>query len=137
VVRGTTRRPSELPAIDAAGAEGVLADPDRIASLVSALPAVSVACVLLGSANGPSAALAALHGPRLEMLLSRMLDSTVHGVVYEAQGTVDAGVLESGAALVAAECTRSMIPFELLRADPADYAGWAEAALACVQRVTR
>jgi hypothetical protein len=136
-VRGTTRRSSELPAIEAAGAEGVLGDPDRIASLVSALPAVSVACVLLGSATGPSAALAALHGSRLEMLLSRLLDSTIHGVVYEAAGTVDAAVLEAGAALVSAACTRSMIPFELLRADPLDYSAWTDAALACVLRVTR
>jgi uncharacterized protein YbjT (DUF2867 family) len=137
VVRGTTRRPSALPAIEAVGADGVLADPDRVASLVPALPAVSVACVLLGSADGPPAALAAMHGPRLEMLLSRMLDSTVHGLVYEAAGTVDAAVLESGAALVTAACTHSMIPFELLRADPTDYSSWADTALACVQRITR
>jgi hypothetical protein len=138
VVRGTTRRESELATIEAAGAEGVLADPDRLATLVPAFAGVSVICLLLGSASGSASALAALHGPRLEMLLSRMLDSPVHGVVYEAAGTVDTRLLSAGAALVTDVCRRSRISFALLREDPAEgYAIWADAALACTERVIR
>jgi hypothetical protein len=116
----------------------VLADPDRLATLVPAFAGVSVICVLLGSASGPDPALAALHGPRLEMLLSRMLDSPVHGIVYEAAGTVDGRLLTSGAALVSDVCRRSRISFALLRADPAEgYTSWADAALDCTERVIR
>jgi uncharacterized protein YbjT (DUF2867 family) len=136
VVRGTTRRSSGRAAIEAVGAEAVLADPDRIATLAPALEHVSVACVLLGGARGSDAALAALHGPRLEMLLARIIDTTVRGVVYEAAGSVDGGLLRAGAALVATACGRSMIPFALVELDAAaGYAAWTDAALACVAQV--
>ena len=98
-VRGTTRDPARGPAIEDAGAEAVIGDPDIVATLARSLEHVTVACVLLGSAVGSPEAVAALHGPRLEMLLTRVLDTTVRGVVYEAAGSVDAGVLAGGAAL--------------------------------------
>jgi len=93
-----------------------------------------VACLLLGSATGSPEQLAALHTTRLEMLLERMLDTTVRGVVYEAAGTVDHDVLSEGAARVRRACERSLIPYVLLNADPDDHAGWSEAAAAGVQR---
>ena len=68
------------------------------------------------------------------MLLERMLDTTVRGVVYEATGTVDPAVLASGAARVRHACERSLIPYVLLDADPADHAGWVQAADAAVDR---
>ena len=43
---------------------------------------------LLGSATGEPAAVAALHGPRLERLLEEIVDTPVRGFVYEAAGTV-------------------------------------------------
>jgi len=46
-----------LAAIEAAGAEAVLADPDRLATLVAALDHVTVAVLLLGSATGEPAQL--------------------------------------------------------------------------------
>ena len=52
VVRGTSRRPEQVAAIDAAGAEGVLADLDRIVTVFPALDHVSVAVLLLGNAAG-------------------------------------------------------------------------------------
>lgn len=109
-----------------------MGDPDRIATLVPALDGVTVACVLLGSAVGPPAGLAALHGTRLEMLLTKIVDTTVRGIVYEAAGTVDAAVLAAGAALVRTLCQDSRIPYALLEADPADHRGWTIAALAAV-----
>jgi hypothetical protein len=131
-VRGTTRSPAGLAAIEAAGAEAVLGDPDVVGTLVRSFEHVSVACVLLGSAEGTPAHLAALHGTRLEMLLARMLDTTVRGVVYEASGSVDRKVLSVGADLVRERCEDSRIPYALLRAGPADHLAWTAAAVAAV-----
>ena len=133
-VRGTTRDAAGLGAIEAAGAEAIVADPDVVATLARAFEHVGVACVLLGSAVGTPAGLAALHGTRLEMLLARMLDTTVRGVVYEAFGSVDAAVLAHGAALVRERCEDSRIPYVLLRADPANHPAWTLAATAAVHR---
>jgi hypothetical protein len=90
-----------------------------VASLVPALFGVGVVCVLLGTATGSADQLAALHGPRLEMLLLRVLDTPVRGFVYESSGTVDAAVLRAGAEIVSSTCTRSRIPFALVDADAA------------------
>jgi hypothetical protein len=107
-------------------------DPDRIATLAHALDQVTVACILLGSAVGPAAHLAALHGTRLEMLLTRVVDTTVRALVYEAVGSVDPAVLAGGAALVRERCEDSRIPYALLRADPAQHDAWRAAAGAAV-----
>lgn len=113
-VRGTTRDPARLAAIADAGAEAVLADPDRLATLLPALDQVSVLVLALGSASGSPEQVEALHGPRLAALLQKVVDTTIRGVVYEAGGSVDAGVLARGADQVASACTRSRIPFELV-----------------------
>jgi nucleoside-diphosphate-sugar epimerase len=131
-VRGTTRSPAGLGAIEAAGAEAVLGDPDVVGTLVSSFEHVSVACVLLGSAEGTRAGLAALHGTRLDMLLARMLDTTVRGIVFEAAGSVDPDVLAAGASLVRERCEDSRIPYALLDAGPADHRAWTAAAVAAV-----
>jgi hypothetical protein len=110
----------------------VVADPDRIATLAPALDHVVIACILLGSAAGPPEALKALHTSRLEMLLTRMVDSTVRGIVYEARGTVDQALLDGGAARVRAVSEDSVIPYALLDAEPSDHAGWAAAARVAV-----
>src|SRR5436305_6148768 len=96
-VRGTTRDRSGVAAIEKAGAEAVVGDADRVATLVEALDHVTVLCILLGSASGSPEQLAALHGTRLEMLLTKTVDTTARGVVYEAVGTVDPLVLRGGA----------------------------------------
>jgi uncharacterized protein YbjT (DUF2867 family) len=133
-VRGTTRSAAGTAPIEAAGAEAVVGDPDVIATLVRSLEHVVVACILLGSAAGTPEALAALHGTRLDMLLTRIVDTTVRGVVYEAAGSVSPALLEGGAALVRERCEDSRIPYVLLRADPADHHAWTAAAAAAVQR---
>jgi uncharacterized protein YbjT (DUF2867 family) len=132
-VRGTTRTPDGLAAIEAAGAEPVLGDPDVVATLARAFEHVSVAAVLLGSAAGTPAQLGALHGTRLDMLLTRLLDTTVRGVVYEAAGSIEPALLEAGAALVQARCEDSHIPYSLLRADPGEAGAWTAAAVAAVE----
>jgi uncharacterized protein YbjT (DUF2867 family) len=131
-VRGTTRSETGLAAIEAAGAEAVLSDPDVVGTLVRSFEHVSVACVLLGSAEGAPVQLTALHGTRLDMVLARMLDTTVRGVVYEAAGSVDQDVLTAGAALVQERCEDSRIPYVLLRADPTDHRAWTAAAAGAV-----
>jgi uncharacterized protein YbjT (DUF2867 family) len=134
-VRGTSRSASGAGEIEAIGAEGCIGDPDRVATIAPTFEHVSVACLLLGSAAGSQEQLAALHGSRLEMMLTRVIDTTIHGVVYESAGTVDAGLLRAGGERVAAACVDARIPHELLAADPREHAGWLQAARAAVGRV--
>jgi hypothetical protein len=134
-VRGTTRASARLPEIEASGAEAVLADPDRVATLVDAFAHATVACILLGSAVGSPEELGALHGTRLEMLLTKLIDTTVRGVVYEASGAVDPAVLAAGADRVRAFARRSMASCVLLEADPDRPQAWLEAAVTAVEQV--
>ena len=129
-VRGTTRDPAMMGAIAAAGAEPHLGDPDRIATIVPAFAHVGVVVILLGSATGER--LDALYGTRLDMLLERMLDTTARAVVYEAAGPADPARLAAGAQRVWYWCQRSLIPFGLIEADPADHDRWLDAAEAAV-----
>ena len=50
---------------------------------------VAVVVWLLGSASGEPETIAAIHGPRLESLLEKLVDSPVRGFAYEAAGSVD------------------------------------------------
>lgn len=134
-VRGTTRWAERAADIEAAGAEPVVADPDRVATLVEAFAHVTVVCVLLGSAVGSDSELVALHGTRLDMLLTKLVDTTARGVVYEARGSVDARVLAGGAERVMDFAQRSLASYALLDADPGAPDGWLAAALAAVEGV--
>ncbi len=134
-VRGTTRSAAGCAAIEAVGAEALIGDPDRVATVVRGLDHVSVACILLGSAVGPRERIAALHSSRLEMLLQRMLDTTIRGVVYEAAGSVGDEILGAGAELVRARCLGSRTEFALLETDPSDHAGWLADAVQAVDTV--
>ena len=65
-------RPRRAAAIEAAGAEPWVGDPDRlVGSLTRALDGVTVVCWLLGSARGDADGVAALHGPRLRDVPAR------------------------------------------------------------------
>jgi hypothetical protein len=128
-VRGTTRDPGRLTEIEASGAEAVVADPDRLATVMPQLAGVSVVCWLMGSAA------AELHGPRLRTLLERLVDTPVRGFVYEAAGSLDPDVLSAGAAAVREAAERWRIPAEVVDADPADRETWAAAMTAAVGRL--
>jgi uncharacterized protein YbjT (DUF2867 family) len=134
VVRGTTRDPARVPALERAEIEPVVADPDVVSTLVSAFDHVTVVCILLGSATGSPQQLAALHGSRLEMLLTKLIDTTARGLVYEAAGTVDPGVLAGGVDQVRRFGGRAVAEVAVLEADPADAPAWVEAALEAVDR---
>ena len=132
-VRGTTRAREHLAEIEAAGAEAVLADPDRLGTLMRELHGVSLVCWLMGSAEGGTAQ--GLHGPRLQTLLERLVDTPVRGVVYEAAGSLDPQLLAGGAAAVREASARWSIPAEVVEADPGDREGWLAAMTAAVGRL--
>ena len=64
-----------------------------------------------------------------------MIDTTIHGVVYEASGTVDAGLLGAGRSATLAFAERARAGVALLEADPADPDAWLEEALRSVEAV--
>jgi nucleoside-diphosphate-sugar epimerase len=134
-VRGTTRDPSRRAELEAAGVEAHVGDPDRVATLAPAFAHAGVVCVLLGSAQGSPEQLAALHSTRLDMLLERMLDTTVRGVVYERSGSVDPELLAGGAERIRYACQRSLIPFVLLDVDPAEHPAWLTASVSGVEQI--
>jgi nucleoside-diphosphate-sugar epimerase len=126
-VRGTSRREEGLVPIEAAGIEPALADPDRVGTVLELVGDVAVVYHLLGSAVGESEALAAIHGPRLERLLEKLVDTPVRGVVYEAVGSVDAGLLAGGAELIRSAGRTWRIPFEVVAAESDDPGRWSAA----------
>jgi uncharacterized protein YbjT (DUF2867 family) len=113
-VRGTSRSEQGLAPIAAAGIEAALADPERPATLLELVGDVAVVYWLLGSAVGEPDDLAAIHGPRLERFLEHLVETPVRRFVYEAGGSVDAAILERGAALARAAAERWRIPVEIL-----------------------
>jgi nucleoside-diphosphate-sugar epimerase len=126
-VRGTTRDPQRTGEIERAGLAAVLADPDRVGTVLDHVGDVTVMAWLLGSAVGDPETIAAIHGPRLERLLEELVDTPVRGFVYEAAGSVGEGRLKPGAELALVAAERWRIPVALIEHDPADWRGWVEA----------
>ena len=125
-VRGTTRDQARLAAIEAAGAEAVVADPYLLATLMPVIQGVSVVCWLMGTVGADE-----LHGTRLDSMLEHIVDTHVRGLVYETGG------VERAAGVAAAEraaATYSM-PVEVVRADPGSHDAWLAALVAAVGRV--
>jgi uncharacterized protein YbjT (DUF2867 family) len=98
-VRGTSRDEEGLVAIEGAGIEPAHADPERPATILDLVDDVAVVIWLLGSATGTDEEVAAIHGPRLEGLLERFVETPVRGFIYEGVGSVDAKLLAGGAEL--------------------------------------
>jgi hypothetical protein len=126
-VRAVTRSESRRAAIEDAGAECWIGDPDVVGTLRYALESVTVLVWALGTLHGDPATVAALHGPRLEMMLGRVIDTTIRGVVYEAAGSVAPDVLAAGAAQLARTAGLNEIPYAIVGADPVDRAAWVAA----------
>jgi uncharacterized protein YbjT (DUF2867 family) len=125
LVRGTSREPERLPAIERAGVEAASADPDRPGTILDLCGDVSVVVWLLGCADGDPEAVAAVHGSRLERLLEKLVDSPVRGFAYEAAGTVDGDRLRRGGEIVERAGETWRIPVTLLTRSR-DESGWAE-----------
>jgi hypothetical protein len=134
-VRGTTRDESGLEEIEATGAQAVVADPDRLSTLLPQIEGVSAVCWLMGTAIGEPEVIAAIHGPRLQSLLDKLVDTPARGFVYEAAGRVQDRWLEQGAALVRAAGETYRMPVELVDADPAEHDAWLAAMGAAVGRL--
>ncbi len=134
-VRGTSRREDGLAAIEAAGIEPALADPDRPGTLLELVGDVTVVHWLLGSAEGEPDLLEGIHGRRLERLLERLVDTPVRGFVYEAAGSVAAGLLEGGAAAVRSAAETWRIPVSIVEGEPRDPGAWVEDTLAATLKV--
>ncbi len=134
-VRGTTRTPGAAEDILAAGLEAAVADPDHPGEILDQVADVAIVFWLLGSAVGEAEAVAAIHGPRLERLLEKLVDSPVRGFVYEAGGLVRSAELERGAALVREAGRRWRIPVAIVDTDPHDWEAWTEAMLDATERL--
>ena len=86
---------------------------------------VTVVVWLLGSARGEPEVIAAIHGPRLERLLEKLVDSPVRGFAYEAAGRVEESHLCGGREIVERAAETWRIPIVAL-GDNREADGWAE-----------
>ena len=109
-VRGTSRRAEGLAEIEAAGIEPALADPAEPGTVLELVDDVAVVAWLLGSAQGSDEELAAIHGPRLERVLERIVETPVRGFVYDGKGSVDPLLLAHGKEIVEAASARWDMP---------------------------
>ena len=124
--RVVTRSEAGRTAIEDAGGECWIGDPDVVGTLRYALENVTLVLWLLGTASGvDDERLHALHGSRLRMMLEKTTDTTVRGVIYEAAGTVGESLLAAGVAEMEHARASNAIPFALVDADPrGDRAVW-------------
>jgi 3-hydroxyisobutyrate dehydrogenase-like beta-hydroxyacid dehydrogenase len=134
-VRVVTRHERNRARIEAAGGECWIGDPDVVGTLRYALENVTILVWALGTAAGSAEQIAALHGPRLEMMLSKTIDTTVRGVLYEAAGTAGTDALAEGVVQLRRTCERNEIPYAILDADPARGEAWVAAARQAIGRL--
>ncbi len=129
-IRGTSRSSERVAELEEDGIEGVVADPDRLATLVPALSGVTVVCWLMGSAaDSPE-----VNRARLATFAEHIVDTPVRGLVYEAAGSADRDVLAGGARIVREASERWRIRAEIVRADPASHEAWLGAMTEAVER---
>lgn len=136
-VRGTTRDPRRIAAIEATGAEGVVADPDRLGTLMMHLAGVTAVCWLMGSAAADEQATLSLHTDRLESLLGKLVDSGARGLVYEGAGTVRPDVLVAGAEVTRTAGAAHRMPVAVTGDDPADRSAWLAGMRAAVADIVK
>jgi nucleoside-diphosphate-sugar epimerase len=130
-VRGTTRDRTRGAAIEGSGAEPVVADPDRLVTLMPALAGVSAICWLMGGASDAPA----VNCERLQTLMERLVDTHVRGLVYEAAGQAGASLLGPGSEIVRSAGAIWHMPVEVVTDDPADHGAWLAAMRAAVGRI--
>ena len=129
-IRGTSRSPERVAELEEAGIDGVVADPDRLATLVPAVSGVTVVCWLMGCAvDSPD-----VNGARLATFAEHLVDTPVRGLIFEAAGTVEADVLATGAQIVRTASQTWHIPVQVVTADPAEHEAWLEAMKDAVER---
>lgn len=131
-VRGTTRSEAGIEAIEEAGIEAAIADPDAPGTILHHLDGVALIYWLMGAAEGDAGTVAALHGSRLKSLMARLVDTPVRGFVYEGAGRKALG---EGARVVSDAHERWRIPVEITRTDPTGHGPWLEEMVAAAQRM--
>ena len=107
----------------------MVADPDRLSTLMPALDGVTVVCWLMGSAGMPTCT-----ARGWSRSWSTLVDTPVRGVVYEAAGSVEPALLSTAPR----SCARRRGPGGSRRGrrhDPADHAAWLDAMAAAVERL--
>ena len=104
-VRGVTRG-AHKEAIEEAGGEAWIGDPDVVGTLRYATENATLLLWLLGHVEQED-----LHGSRLHMMLERTIDTTVRGFVYEA----GVGGGESGVEVVERMAGYNEIPYAIVR----------------------
>lgn len=134
-VRGTTRTEAGLDAIEAAGAEAALADPDRVGSLVDLVADVTVVAWLLAEARGSEEQLRALRCERLPSALGKLVDTPVKGFVYEAGPSAGERSAADGEAAVVDAAVRWRLPVEIVRSGRDDGERWVERTTAAIHSV--
>src|SRR6266508_3581619 len=132
-VRGTSRRREGAAAIDAVGMEGAVADPERPGTVLDLCGDVTVVVWLLGSARGEPESISAIHGPRLERLLEKLVDTPVRGFAYEAAGGVEGSELRGGREIIGRAAETWRIPVVALE-EEREADGWAELTATAVAR---
>ena len=132
-VRGTTRDPARVPALEADGIEAVVGDPYRLATLMPHVANTSAMVWLMGSAVGDD--VNALHRTRLQTVVERLVDTPVRGLVYEAAGTLPAGLYREGAAAVRKAALTWEMPNVIVEQHPRDHEAWLAAMTAAVEEV--
>jgi uncharacterized protein YbjT (DUF2867 family) len=131
-LRGTSRAQSGAGAIEAAGIEPAIADPDSPGTVLERCGDVAVVVWLLGSASGEPDALEAIHGPRLERLLEKLVDTPVRGFAYEAVGSVPSDLLDTGRGVVDLAARTWRIPVAMIEQERGS-GPWAEHAADAVE----
>lgn len=134
-VRGTSRTDAGCELIEGAGIEAALADPDRVGTILELVGDVTVVAWLLGSATGDDEQIGALHGPRLESLLEKLVDTPVRGFLYERAGSVPKGLLSGGADLVEHASRRWRIPVATVEEGRGEPASWTDAVAEAADRL--
>jgi nucleoside-diphosphate-sugar epimerase len=134
-VRGTSRDAGRADEITAAGLEGVVADPDRVGTVLDEIADVTLVFWLMGTAAEDGAAVASIHGPRLERLMEEIVDTPVRGVVYESAGSVPPDLLAGGEGIVRAAGERWRIPVAVVEADPGEVDAWLDAMTGAAERL--
>ena len=124
-VRGTSRAEAGARRIESAGLEGVVADPDRVGTVLEHVGDVAVVAWALGEAVGPTAP--HVNGPRLERMLERLVDTPVRGFVLDVppQGAEAVGLVETATATW-------RLPSRLVEAPHSDAGEWVGAMRAAV-----
>ena len=132
-VRGTSRTEAGAARISKEGIEGVVANPDRVGTVLEHVGDVAVVVWALGEATGPTTL--DVNGPRLESMLERLVDTPVRGFVLEGPREQPEGTEDMPAAtdLVAAASETWHLPVRIVGARRDDHEGeWLEAMRAAV-----